>query len=135
MPPGTYRSAVVILITDGQTTQGPDPLQAAQLAADLGVRIFTVGLGTPEGVVLAFGGRSFRVILDEETLMEIADITDGEYFRASSETDLRQIYQSLSTQLLLETEETEITALIAGLASLLMLVGATLSLLWFGRVL
>ena len=134
MPPGTYRSAIVILITDGQTTQGPDPIQAAQLAADLGVRIFTVGLGTPEGEIIGFGGRSFRVILDEPTLIEIADITDGEYFKATSETDLRDIYQNLSTQLLMETEETEITAFVVAFATALMLAAASLSLLWFGKV-
>lgn len=134
VPPGTYRSAFVILLTDGQATQGPDPLQAAQIAADLGIRIFTVGLGTPEGVVLGFGGRSFRVVLDEQTLMAIADTTHAEYYRASSETDLQEVYKTLSTELIFDTEETEITAFFTALAAAFMTVGGILSVFWFGRI-
>jgi Ca-activated chloride channel family protein len=133
--PGSYRQAVVILLTDGQATHGPDPLQAAEIARDLGVRVFTVGLGTPEGVVIGFGGRSMRVILDEESLETIAERTDADYFRATSETDLNEIYEYLSAQFVLETEKTEITAGFTGLAALLALVAAALSVLWFGRIL
>jgi Ca-activated chloride channel family protein len=134
VPPGTYRSAVIILLTDGQTTHGPDPLQAAQVAADLGVRIYTVGLGTPEGAVIGFGDRSFRVILDEESLMTIADTTGAEYYKADSETDLRKIYEELSAELVFETEKTEITALFTALAAVLAMVAAGFSFAWFGRM-
>ena len=133
-PPGSYESAVIVLLTDGQTTQGPDPLVAAQIAADLGVRVFTVGLGTEEGAVLNFFGRSLRVQLDEEALQWIADRTRGEYFRADSETSLENIYRSLSTQLVLEREKTEITALFAALGAASMAVAGILSMLWFQRV-
>lgn len=132
--PGSYESAVVVLLTDGQTTQGPDPLAAAQVAADLGVRVYTVGLGTEEGAILNFFGRSMRVQLDEGTLEEIARITDAEYFRAGSESDLRAVYRSLSSQLVLATEETEITALFAALSAVLMVAGAALSVAWFRRI-
>jgi len=133
--PGSYRQAVVILLTDGQATHGPDPLQAAEIARDLGVRVFTVGLGTPEGIVIGFGGRSMRVILDEESLKTIAERTDADYFRASSETDLNEIYEYLSAQFVLETEKTEITAVFTGFAALLAILAAALSVLWFSRIL
>jgi Ca-activated chloride channel family protein len=132
--PGSYESAVVVLLTDGQTTQGPDPLAAAQVAADLGVRVYTVGLGTEEGAILRFFGRSMRVQLDERTLEEIADITEGDYFRAGSESDLREVYRSLSSQLVLAREQTEITAIMAAIAALFLLSSVVLSMLWFGRI-
>src|SRR5207244_11786556 len=65
VPPGSYKSAVVILLTDGQTTTGPDPVDAARLAAERGVRVFTVGVGTPDGQILTGEGWSIRVRLDE----------------------------------------------------------------------
>src|SRR3954470_10260339 len=80
VPPGSYGSAVIILLTDGQRTTGPDSIQAARFAADKGVRIFTVGVGTPEGKIVGFEGWSMHVRLDEETLKTIADVTRGEYF-------------------------------------------------------
>jgi Ca-activated chloride channel family protein len=132
--PGSYQSGVIVLLTDGQTTQGPDPLAAAQIAADLGVRVYTVGLGTEEGAILNFFGRSMRVQLDEEALQIIADRTRGQYFRADSETDLEEIYRSLSTQLVLEREKTEITALFAALGATAMAAAGLLSMLWFHRV-
>ena len=132
--PGSYASAVIVLLTDGQTTSGPDPIAAAEQAADYGVRIYTVGLGTIEGVVLGFGGRSMRVQLDEETLRTIAITTDGEYFRAGNEVELERIYSQLSTELIAETEETELTAIFTAFATLLVLASGLLSLLWFRRV-
>lgn len=134
VPPGSHESAVIVLLTDGQTTQGPDPIVAAQIAADLGVRIYTVGLGTEEGAILSFFGRSMRVQLDEAALQTIADRTHGQYFRAGSDTDLRDIYESLSLQLELVREQTEITALFAALGAALMIVAAVLSMLWFHRI-
>src|SRR6059036_3220526 len=68
VPPGSYKSAVVILLTDGQTTTGPDPVDAARLAAERGVRVFTVGVGTPDGQILTGEGWSIRVRLDEDAL-------------------------------------------------------------------
>lgn len=134
VPPGSYEQAVVILLTDGQTTHGPDPIQAAEIARDLGVKVYTVGLGTEEGVIMGWGGRSMRVILDEQTLQTIAERTNADYFRANTETDLKQIYQSLSTQLVMETEETEITALVTALAAILAFLAGLLSFLWFNRI-
>lgn len=131
--PGSYGSAAVILLTDGQATHGPDPEQAAQLAADLGVRVYTVGLGTREGTILRFMGRAMRVRLDEETLQTIADRTRGEYFRAENQAELNEIYGTLGSRFITEEEETEVTALVTALAALFGMLGAGLSILWFGR--
>jgi Ca-activated chloride channel family protein len=134
VPPGSYASAVIILLTDGQRTTGPDSIQAAKMAAERGVRIYTVGVGTPEGKVIGFEGWSMRVRLDEETLKAVADITRGEYFYAGNAVDLKKVYQALNAKLILERKKTEITALFAGLAALLAVVSAALSLAWFHRV-
>jgi Ca-activated chloride channel homolog len=135
VPPGSYQSAVIILLTDGQRTTGPDSLLAARMAAERGVRIFTVGVGTPEGKIVGFEGWSMHVRLDEETLKGIADLTRGEYFYAGTAVDLKKIYETLRSRLVLETKKTEITALFAAAAALLVVVSALLSLLWFNRIL
>ncbi len=135
MPPGSYGSAAIILLTDGQTTTGPDPIEAAQMAADRGVRVYTVGVGTKAGETIGAEGWSMRVRLDEDALRGIAEITRGEYFFAGDAAELQKIYQSLNTKLFFEQKETEITALFAAAAALFALASAGLSLLWFGRVL
>ena len=135
VPPGSYGAAAIILLTDGQRTTGPDPVEAAQMAAERGVRVFTVGIGTKEGEIIGFEGWSIRVRLDEETLKQIATITLGEYFYAGSADDLKKVYQTLNSRLVLEKKETEITALFAGIGALLAVIAAGLSLLWFHRVL
>src|SRR3954471_1284415 len=135
VPPGSYASAVIILLTDGQRTTGPDSVQAARLAADRGVRIFTVGVGTPEGKVVGFDGWSMHVRLDEDTLRAIADLTRGEYFYAGNALDLKTIYQTMNTRLVMETKKTEISAFFAAAGAVLVLLAALLSLAWFNRVL
>lgn len=134
VPPGSVKSAVVILLTDGQTTEGPDPVEAARLAADKGVRIFTVGFGSTDGEILGYGGRSMRVQLDEESLKRIADMTRATYFHAGTETDLKKVYDQLSAQLVLEKEKTEVTALFAAVAAAIFVLAALLSMLWFNRL-
>ena len=105
------------------------------MAADRGVRVFTVGFGTQAGETIGFEGWSMRVRLDEETLKTIASMTRGQYFYAGSATDLKKVYDSLNTKFLFEKKEMEISALFAGGAALLALISALLSLLWFNRVL
>jgi Ca-activated chloride channel homolog len=133
--PGSYNSAVIILLTDGQRTTGPDSVQAARLAADRGVRIYTVGVGTTAGETIGFDGWSMHVRLDEETLKTIADLTRGEYFYAGNAFDLKKVYQTLNAKLVLESKKTEITALFAAAAALVVVLSALLSLLWFNRIL
>jgi Ca-activated chloride channel family protein len=133
--PGSYTSAAIILLTDGQRTTGPDSMEAAKMAADRGVRIYTVGVGTKNGEVIGFEGWSMRVRLDEETLQKVATATRGEYFYAGTATDLKKIYESLNTRLSLEKKETEVTALFAAAAAVVALLSAVLSMLWFNRIL
>ena len=135
MPPGSYASAVIVLLTDGQRTSGPDSLEAAKLAADRGVRIYTVGVGTREGTIIGIEGWSMRVRLDEETLKSIADLTRGEYFYAGSAPDLNRVYRHLSSRFVMETKKTEVGALFTAAAGLLVLLAAGLSLAWSGRLL
>jgi Ca-activated chloride channel family protein len=135
VPPGSYNNAVIILLTDGQRTTGPDSVAAARLAADRGVRIYTVGVGTPDGKIVGFEGWSMHVRLDEETLKTIADVTRGEYFYAGNAVDLKKVYETLRTKLVLETRKTEVTALFSAAAALLALVSGFLSMLWFNRIL
>ncbi len=135
MPPGSYASAVIILLTDGQRTAGPDSMEAARLAAERGVRIYTVGVGTRQGAIVGIEGWSMRVRLDEETLKGIADLTRGEYFYAGSAPDLKKVYQNLNSRFVLETKKTEIGALFTAAAAALVVLAAGLSLAWFGRIL
>ena len=125
----------MILLTDGQRTAGPEVMESAKLAAERGVRVYTVGVGTKEGDVIGFEGWSMRVRLDEDTLKNVAQMTQGEYFYAGTAADLKRVYQSLSSRLVIETKVTEVSFLLAAAGALLMLLGAGLSFSWFGRVL
>ena len=133
--PGSYQSAAIILLTDGQTTTGPDPVEAAKMAADRGVRVYTVGIGTVAGEIIGAEGWSMRVRLDEEALKQIANITRGDYFYAGTATDLKKIYEGMNAKLVLKKQQTEITALVVAAAALFATVAAGLSLVWFNRVL
>ncbi len=133
--PGSYASAAIIVLTDGQTTTGPDPVEAAKIAAERGVRVFTVGVGTQEGQILSGEGWSIRVRLDEEPLKQIAALTRAEYFFAGSAPDLQRVYESLTSRLVMERRQTEVTAIFSAIAMAMVLLSATLSLLWFSRIL
>jgi len=135
VPPGSFGSGVIVLLTDGQNTAGPDPIEASKLAADRGVRVYTVGVGTPNGEILVGEGWSMRVRLDEETLKQVANITRAEYFYAGNAVDLKKIYQVLNSRFVLEKKETEITALFSAAAAFTVLLAGLLSLLWFNRIL
>ena len=133
--PGSYTSAAIILLTDGQRTTGVDSMDAAKVAADRGVRIYTVGIGTVDGETIGFEGWSMRVKLDEETLKGIARNTQAEYFYAGTAADLKKVYESLSSRLTVVKKETEISGLLALVAAALALLSAGLSLAWFNRIL
>jgi Ca-activated chloride channel homolog len=132
--PGSYDNAIIILLTDGATTAGPDPLAAGQLAADFGVRVFTVAFGSKEGSVVNFAGRSMRAELDAPTLQAIAKTTAGEYFEAASADELARVYSTMSTKFIGEKKEAEIAFIFAGAGALIAMFAAFLSLWWFGRV-
>ncbi|GAA4410602.1 VWA domain-containing protein [Quisquiliibacterium transsilvanicum] len=129
--PGSSGSAAIVLLTDGRTTTGPDPLEAARTAAAMGVRVHTVGFGSGEGATVAFNGFSMFMRFDEEALRAIAQITGGEYYHAASGDDLQRIYRELGARFALETARTEIGALFAALAAALALAAAGLSFAWF----
>lgn len=131
---GDLSTAIIVVMSDGQNNTGPQPLDVVEQAASRGVKIYTVGLGNPEGTIITFYNRSMRVRLDEETLKRIADKTNGAYFRAGSDTDLKEIYENLGTRLVFKPERTEITALFAAAAALLLLAAGAFSLLWFNRL-
>jgi Ca-activated chloride channel family protein len=127
-------SAVIVLLTDGENNVNPDPLAAAQLAADRGVRIHTIAIGSVEGVNLTVNGFTVHTKVDEAALQQIASITDGLYFNAKTEADLRKIYDSIEPRLVIDQDKTEVTAVFAGLSILILLIGGMLSLLWFSHV-
>ena len=134
MPPGVFAPAAMVLLTDGENTVSPDPMIAVQSAIDRGVRIYTIGVGSPEGETLNVEGFSVHTQLDEPALKTISQLTSAEFFNARSEEDLRKIYDALGSQFVVKPESTEITFAFAGLGLLSLLAGAALSLWWFGRV-
>ena len=133
--PGSYRSAAIAVLTDGRNSVGRDPLEAARRAARSGVKVYTVGFGTPEGVL--HGGpeaTSVPVGLDEPSLQAIARITDADYFCATSGAELARVFEGLQARLGLSRQELEVTAVFALLAAILTALGAGLSLAWHGRI-
>jgi Ca-activated chloride channel family protein len=134
VPPGSNGSSAVVLLTDGRRTTGPDPLEAARMAADHGIRVFTVGFGSPAGGPAMMDGYSIYMAFDEATLKAIAQLTEAEYFHAASADELKKVYQALSAKFVLAKEEREVTALATALAALLALLAGGLSLAWFNRL-
>ena len=157
VPDGYHQPAIIILLSDGRSNTGPLPLESAQTAANRGVRIFTVGLGTTQGATVPGGGGGnpfgggqfgggqfgggfrgggggFNSQLDEQTLEEIAKITDGKYFHATETEQLLSIYKNLNTELIVQTQRTELTAWFTGFGGVFLLMGGMLSLLWFNRL-
>ncbi len=152
VPKGAYAPDIIVLLTDGVTTNGPLPLDAAQQAADRGVRIYTIGFGTANGSIpfgrgqaqggglfggggQQFGGNSqsggrFRTGIDETTLKQIAETTGGNYYSATSANELQNIFQDLPTYLITKHETTEISVIFAAIGALLAAMAIVLSLLW-----
>ncbi|MCB8924378.1 MAG: VWA domain-containing protein [Ardenticatenaceae bacterium] len=129
-----FSSAVIVLLSDGENTEFPEPLDIAQIAAEAGVRVYTVGIGSPQGALLELDGFSVMTQLNEATLQEIASLTNGSYYFATDEEELRDIYQNIDLQLTIRGESMEVTSILAGISLVFMLVSGALSLLWFGRV-
>ena len=132
--PGSHPSAAIILLTDGRRTTGIDTLEAAKLAADRGVRIHVVGLGSADGSSYAADGMAMYLQLDEPTLREVARMTGGDYHQAGTAEKLRGVYETLGSQMQVIKRETELAPLLAMAAALLALTAAGLSMRWFGRI-
>jgi Ca-activated chloride channel family protein len=134
VPPGTHTSAVIVLLTDGENNLSPDPLAAAQAASERGVRIYTVGIGSPGGTDLQVDGFVVHTQLDEPLLKQISLLTGGTYYNAQSAQDLQKVYDNLKSQLVVKPEKTEVTSFLAGAGLLILLVGGAFSLLWLGHL-
>lgn len=133
-PQGWYPSAVILLFSDGENNETPDPTVAADLAADLGVRVYTVGVGTTQGTTINVDGLTIQTQLDEAMLQYIASTTGGIYYNAGDEERLDRIYSDLEPKLSIKPEDLELTSIFAGLGMLVFLVGGALSMRWFGHV-
>ncbi|MCA9969699.1 MAG: VWA domain-containing protein [Anaerolineales bacterium] len=155
-PEGIYQPEIIVLLTDGANSQGPQPLDAAERAALRGLRVYTIGFGTPEGGAMvctrrqlgsdAFGdgfggfgggfgpggGGAFRrlLVIDEPTLQAVADTTGGAYFRAENADQLYEVFRTLPAQIVLQTENLELSVLFALLGAIFAGAGVVLSLLW-----
>jgi Ca-activated chloride channel family protein len=123
-----------VLISDGENTAPPDPFEAAYAAAERGVRIYSIGIGSPAGTTLNVNGFTVHTQLNEMALEQISGLTGGEYFLAESEEDLKEIYDNISPELVIKPEEMEVTSIFAGASMLFLLMGGVLMLIWFGRL-
>jgi Ca-activated chloride channel family protein len=135
VPQGWYPSAVIVLFSDGENNDNSDPLVVTDLAADLGVRVYTVGVGSTAGTIINVDGMSIYTQLNESMLMQVAETSGGRYYSASDGNELQRIYDDLEPTLSIKPEQMELTSLFAGFGIILFLVGGALSFLWFGRVL
>jgi len=135
VPAGSYESAAVVLLTDGRSVSGMDPVAAAKFAADRGVRVYTVGFGTPAGAdIVGARGEPINAGIDEQSLRSVARMTRGTYFKADSADALAKVYQQLTPQIVPERDRhTEITALFTALGAALLMLAGILSLTWYGR--
>jgi len=98
------------------------------------VRIYTVGIGSAAGATLHINGFIIHSQLDEAMLQQISLLTDGAYYSAENEQDLRTIYDNLDPQLVMKPEKMEVTSIFAGAGILVLLIGGAFSLLWFSRL-
>ncbi|UST52678.1 VWA domain-containing protein (plasmid) [Comamonadaceae bacterium OTU4NAUVB1] len=134
VPPGSHDAAAIILLSDGRRTAGIDTLAAARMAADRGVRVHVIGLGTVDGDAATPEGMAIYMKLDEPTLREVARMTGGQYHHAGTAENLRGVYQELGSRVEVLRRETELAGPLALAAALLASVAALLSLLWSGRL-
>ena len=131
---GYYSSAAIVVLSDGENTAGPDTEAVAELASTAGVHIYPIGIGSPDGAVVQIDGFSVATALDAETLTQIAKVTNGTYYSAADSKTLTQVYRNIDLRSVTDPKKTEVTALFAGIGTILMLAGGILSMLWFGRL-
>ncbi|KJK12939.1 von Willebrand factor A [Terrabacter sp. 28] len=133
-PIGFHGGTAIVLLSDGENTASADPVKAAELASAAGVRVEPIGLGTPGGTVIEVDGFSIATALDEASLQQIAETTGGTYRRATDAASLAAVYDSIELQWTTRTVPHEVTSWLAAAAALLLLGGATISVLRQGRV-
>ena len=127
-------SSAIVLLSDGDNTAQLDPLALASVASQAGVRIFPVGIGSANGAVVEVDGYSVATALDAELLRGVARRSNGTYFAAADTASLERIYDRIDLKLTTVGRNTEITAIFAGGALVLILLAAGLSMRWYGRV-
>jgi Ca-activated chloride channel family protein len=127
-------SAAVVLLSDGDNTAPLDPLALAPVAAQAGVRIFPIGIGSPNGAVVDVGGFQVATALDAPLLRGIASRSGGSYFTAADAPALQRVYDTIDLKLTVSGRKTEVTAIVAGVGLLFFLLAAYLSMRWYGRV-
>ena len=152
LPEGQYVPAIIVLLTDGVSTTGIDPIEAAIMAQQRGVRVYTIGFGTanndapmncsfsspygfdqftdPQFFGGGGGGGQFRREIDEATLMQVAEMTGGSYHLAESSSELQKIFDNLPKQIFTVTETTEISVFFVIFAALFILLAIVLSIIW-----
>jgi Ca-activated chloride channel family protein len=149
VPKGAYAAGIIVVLTDGVSNAGPLPLDAAQQAADRGIRVYTIGFGTSSGGGLANcgqqfigrepgggggfgggGGGGFRRGIDEDTLKQVADLTGGKYYSAESAGELQSVFADLPTNLIVKHDVVEIGAFFVAAAVVLAGAGLLLARLW-----
>ena len=129
------RNMAIVLMSDGQSNMGPELIKMAELAASHEVKVYTVGIGTPEGDVVQIQGRSMRVKLEDEALKKVANITQGTYYKADSTEGLAKIYDQLGYRLRFEKRAlSEITSYLALLGMAFILMGCLRNFSRFGRI-
>jgi Ca-activated chloride channel family protein len=134
MPPGSYTSAVIILLSDGDNNENPNPMATAQNAADRGIRIYTIGIGSAAGTALHINGFNVFTRLNEDLLKQISQLTGGTYYNADSAGQLMEIYDHLNPQLFVKPEKIEITSIFAGASIFVLIASGLFSLMWYGRL-
>lgn len=132
--PGTDTGTVIVVLSDGENTSDSDPVEAAEVTADRGFRMITIGVGTTEGATLELDGFTIHSALDETTLAQMAETTDGWYRSAEADGVAEDLYDELKPQLIARVEPEEVTAPVAALGFLLLALGASLSLARAGRL-
>jgi Ca-activated chloride channel family protein len=150
VPSGAYTSSIIVLLTDGASNAGPFPLEAAQQAVDRGIRVYTIGYGTPYGGEFVYcsprlqgnepfggrpfpgggGGGRFRRGIDEVTLQQIADRTGGIYYSAESGSELQNVFQHLPTNIIVKHDVTEVSVIFTGFGAFLAAIAIILSMWW-----
>jgi Ca-activated chloride channel family protein len=131
---GFFGSSAIVLLSDGENTSPPDPLDIAEVASTAGVPVHTIGVGTKQGAVIEVDGFNIATALDEELLTKIAGVTDGTYDHAADAAALARIYDSVDLDFKSTKKPREVTALFAAAGGFLLAVGSLLSIAWFGRV-
>lgn len=125
--------ASILVLSDGESNRGVPAQLVAQEAKTASIPVYAIGVGTPHGVVEAYG-RVVPTSLNELELMAVAETTDGRYFESTSTQSLDEVYESLGSSLGFRQEKRELTSTAAGLGAVLLVAAAMLSLLWFQRI-